>query len=96
MFAFFYSDPLIPNWLTMFEFIRTHRRLMQFLLMLVIVPSFALVGISGYQSFGDGANTIAKVGDQVITQQQYEEAQRQQQAALREQQKQRNKQQRRR
>eukprot|EP01133_Synstelium_polycarpum_P018754 gene18754-22430_t len=78
MFAFFYSDPLIPNWLTMFEFIRTHRRLMQFLLMLVIVPSFALVGISGYQSFGDGANTIAKVGDQVITQQQYEEAQRQQ------------------
>lgn len=78
MFAFFYSDPLIPNWLTMFEFIRTHRRLMQFLLMLVIVPSFALVGISGYQSFGDGANTIAKVGDQVVTQQQYEEAQRQQ------------------
>jgi len=78
MFAFFYSDPLIPNWLTMFEFIRTHRRLMQFLLMLIIVPSFALVGISGYQSFGDGANTIAKVGDQVITQQQYEEAQRQQ------------------
>jgi len=62
----------------MFEFIRTHRRLMQFLLMLIIVPSFALVGISGYQSFGDGANTIAKVGDQVITQQQYEEAQRQQ------------------
>lgn len=51
---------------------------MQFLLMLIIVPSFALVGISGYQSFGDGANTIAKVGDQVITQQQYEEAQRQQ------------------
>ncbi len=62
----------------MFEFIRTHRRLMQFFLMLLIVPSFALVGISGYKSFGDDATTVAKVADQPITQQQWEEAQRQQ------------------
>lgn len=68
---------LNPNWLTMFEFIRTHRRLMQFLLMLIIVPSFALVGISGYQNSND-ANTIAKVGGLVITQQEWEQAQRQQ------------------
>jgi peptidyl-prolyl cis-trans isomerase D len=61
----------------MFEFIRTHRRLMQFLLMLIIVPSFALVGISGYQNSND-ANTIAKVGALVITQQELEQAQRQQ------------------
>lgn len=61
----------------MFEFIRTHRRLMQFLLMLIIVPSFALVGISGYQNSND-ANTIAKVGALVITQQEFEQAQRQQ------------------
>jgi peptidyl-prolyl cis-trans isomerase D len=61
----------------MFEFIRTHRRLMQFLLMLIIVPSFALVGISGYQNSND-ANTIAKVGALVVTQQEFEQAQRQQ------------------
>lgn len=62
----------------MFEFIRTHRRLMQFMLMLIIVPSFALVGISGYKGFGDDPSTVAKVGGQPITQQQWEEAQRQQ------------------
>lgn len=62
----------------MFEFIRTHQRLMQIFLMLLIVPSFALVGISGYKSFGDDANTVAKVGDQAVTQQQWEAAQRQQ------------------
>lgn len=67
-----------PNWLTMFEFIRTHQRWMQIILMLIIVPSFVLVGVSGYQSFGDDATTIAKVGGQPITQQQWEEAQRQQ------------------
>ncbi|MFM9433128.1 peptidyl-prolyl cis-trans isomerase D [Janthinobacterium sp. CG_23.3] len=67
-----------PNWLTMFEFIRTHQRWMQIILMLIIVPSFVFVGVSGYQSFGDDATTIAKVGGQPITQQQWEEAQRQQ------------------
>ncbi len=51
---------------------------MQIFLMLLIVPSFALVGISGYKSFGDDANTIAKVGNQSITQQELESAQRQQ------------------
>ncbi len=82
-FVFFYMCKSIvihsnPNWLTMFEFIRTHQRLMQIFLMLLIVPSFALVGIGGYKSFGDDATTIAKVGDQKITQQQWEAAQRQQ------------------
>ncbi|MFT5642817.1 MAG: peptidyl-prolyl cis-trans isomerase D [Janthinobacterium sp.] len=61
----------------MFEFIRTHRRLTMFLLMLIVVPSFALVGISGYQNSND-ASTIAKVGGVAITQQQWEQAQRQQ------------------
>lgn len=62
----------------MFEFIRTHQRLMQIFLMLLIIPSFALVGISGYKSFGDDASTIAKVAGQAVTQQQWEAAQRQQ------------------
>ncbi len=60
----------------MFEFIRTHQRLMQIILMLLIVPSFLFVGVSGYKSFGDDANTVAKVAGQSVTQQEWEAAQR--------------------
>ena len=62
----------------MFEFIRTHQRLMQFLLLLIIFPSFALVGIQSYSRFGDAGNVIAKVGNQTITQPEYDVAQREQ------------------
>jgi peptidyl-prolyl cis-trans isomerase D len=60
----------------MFEFIRTHKRLMQIFLMLLIVPSFVLVGVSSYQSKGDDANAVANVDGQKITQQEWEQAQR--------------------
>jgi peptidyl-prolyl cis-trans isomerase D len=62
----------------MFEFIRTHKRLMQVFLMLLIVPSFVLVGVSSYQNKGDDANAVANVDGQKITQQEWEAAQRQQ------------------
>lgn len=62
----------------MFEFIRTHKRLMQIFLMLLIVPSFVLVGISSYQNKGDSASAIATVDGQNITQQEWEAAQRRQ------------------
>jgi len=62
----------------MFEFIRTHQRLVMIFLMLLIVPSFVLVGVSSYQGGGDADNSVANVGGQKITQQQWEEAQRQQ------------------
>ncbi|NML60716.1 peptidylprolyl isomerase [Massilia sp. RP-1-19] len=61
----------------MFEFIRTHKRLMQVFLMLLIVPSFVLVGVSSYQS-GDATTGVATVDGRKITQQEWEEAQRQQ------------------
>ena len=61
----------------MFEFIRTHKRLMQVFLMLLIVPSFVLVGVSSYQS-GDASTGVAMVDGRKITQQEWEEAQRQQ------------------
>ena len=57
----------------MFEFVRTHQRLMQFFLLLFIVPSFALVGISSYlRSSGDSA--IAKVAGQEISQVEFDDA----------------------
>ncbi|MES2758512.1 MAG: SurA N-terminal domain-containing protein [Pseudomonadota bacterium] len=62
----------------MFEFIRTHKRLMQIFLMLLIVPSFVLVGVSSYDNKGDDANAVANVDGQKITQQEWDNAQRNQ------------------
>lgn len=62
----------------MFEFIRTHQRLMQIFLALLIVPSFVLVGVSSYQSRGDAGNGVATVDGKKITQQDWEAAQRRQ------------------
>ena len=61
----------------MFEFIRTHKPLMMGFLMLLIVPSFVLVGVSSYQG-GDATTGVATVDDRKITQPEWEEAQRQQ------------------
>lgn len=61
----------------MFEFVRKHNRLFQFILALVIVPSFVLVGVQGYSSFGDaGAVTVAEVGGQKISQTEWDAAHR--------------------
>src|SRR3569832_1300943 len=62
----------------MFEFIRTHQRLMQFVLLLLIFPSFAFFGLEGYSRFREGDHAVAKVGGQSITQQELDAAQRQQ------------------
>ncbi|MYN41072.1 peptidylprolyl isomerase [Duganella sp. FT109W] len=58
----------------MFEFIRTHQRLMQIFLAIIIVPSFAFVGIGSYKSFGDDASTIAKIDGKPLTQQEFDNA----------------------
>ncbi len=62
----------------MFEYIRTHQRLMQFFLALIILPSFAFVGIGSYSSFGDDGNAVAKVSGKSITQLELDAAQREQ------------------
>ena len=47
----------------MFSFVANHKRLLQILLMLVIVPPFALWGVDSYQSNGSSAGEVARVGD---------------------------------
>lgn len=69
----------------MFDFVRTHQKLMQIILALLIVPSFVLVGVSGVKLFGEDANTIAKVADHPLTQQEWENAQRNQLDRMRQQ-----------
>lgn len=59
----------------MFEFIRNHQRLMQFLLLLLILPSFVLVGVSRYNDRGADSG-VATVDGREITRQEWETAQR--------------------
>ncbi len=60
----------------MFEFIRTHKRLMQLFLLVLIVPSFVLVGVSSYKDMGGASTEVATVAGQPITQGDWEAAQR--------------------
>ncbi|HYC43692.1 MAG TPA: SurA N-terminal domain-containing protein [Noviherbaspirillum sp.] len=62
----------------MFDFIRTHQRLMQFVLLLFIFPSFVFFGLEGYTQFNERGNAVAKVGGNAITQQELDAAQREQ------------------
>ncbi|KCV09917.1 SurA N-terminal domain-containing protein [Bordetella holmesii] len=62
----------------MFEFIRTHRRWMQLILLLLIVPSFALVGVQGYTSFVNGEPELATVAGQGVKQSEFDAAHRNQ------------------
>ena len=66
----------------MFDFVRKHTRVMQFLLFLLIFPSFVLFGIQGYDRMTGDANLAAKVGGVPIPMEQFDEVQRQQVARL--------------
>lgn len=61
----------------MFELIRTNKRWMYGILLLLIIPSFVFVGMESYQG-NDGGAGVATVDGQKITQQEWEDAQRRQ------------------
>jgi hypothetical protein len=58
----------------MFDSVRKHKRILQFILMLFIVPSFALFGISSYSEFMDKETDIVKVNGKSITAQEVDAA----------------------
>lgn len=58
----------------MFDFVRKHTKIMQFLLFLLIFPSFVLFGIDGYNRFREKGETVAKVGGVEITQGEWDQA----------------------
>lgn len=51
----------------MFEFIQRHKKIMQWALVLLIVPSFILVGVEGYNSSQDAGPKVAEFKGGVIT-----------------------------
>jgi len=58
----------------MFDTVRKHQRLLQFVMMLLIVPSFAFFGISSYSSFLDKETDLIKINGKPITAQEVESA----------------------
>lgn len=58
----------------MFDFVRKHTRIMQFLLFILIVPSFVLFGIEGYSNFNDKGAVVASVAGDDISQTEWDNA----------------------
>ena len=59
----------------MFDFVRSHTRLFQGILVLLIFPSFVFFGVQGYSSFTDSSNTkVAEVDGRGITQVEWDAA----------------------
>jgi hypothetical protein len=58
----------------MFDTVRKHQRILQFVLLLLIVPSFAFFGISSYSSYLDQETDLVKINGKPITAQEVENA----------------------
>ncbi len=58
----------------MFEFVRTHTKILQFVLFLLIFPSFVLFGVEGYSRMNDRGVTVAKVDGTAIHQSEWDAA----------------------
>lgn len=69
----------------MFEFVRKHTRIMQVLLFLLIVPSFVLFGLEGYNNYQERGATVAKVDGREINQSEWDNEHRKRVDRLREQ-----------
>ena len=52
----------------MFDFVRKHTKLIMFMMFLLIIPAFVLVGVDGYKRFNDSAVAVARVSGRDITQ----------------------------
>lgn len=58
----------------MFDFVRKHTKIMMSVMFLLIIPSFVLFGIDGYNRFSEKGETIARVGSHDITQGEWDAA----------------------
>jgi peptidyl-prolyl cis-trans isomerase D len=67
----------------MFDFVRKHTRIMQFILFLLIFPSFVLFGLEGYNRFNERGAAVAKVDGRDILQSEWDAAHKQEIERLR-------------
>ena len=60
----------------MFDFVRKHTKIMMFLMFLLIIPAFVLVGINGIRNINSGGETVAKVDGTSIKREEWDAAHR--------------------
>jgi peptidyl-prolyl cis-trans isomerase D len=68
----------------MFESIRNQKKYLMGFLMILIIPSFVLVGLEGYTSYNESSEAVAKVDGQKITKAEWDQAHQQESQRLRE------------
>lgn len=68
----------------MFDSIRKHQRVLQFLLLILIFPAFVFFGVSGYDRFLSDGDSVATVNGTKISRQQFDQAMRDQLDRMRE------------
>ncbi len=56
----------------MFDFIRTHQRIVLAVLIVLVLPSFVFLGVSGYTNMVAKDSAIAKVGNTTISEQEFD------------------------
>lgn len=61
----------------MFDFVRKHTRILQFVLVLLILPSFVLLGVDSASKFGSDEGVVVKVAGSKISQAEWDNAHRQ-------------------
>jgi peptidyl-prolyl cis-trans isomerase D len=69
----------------MFDYVRKHIRIMQLLLFVLIVPSFVLFGLEGYNRSNEKGEVVAVVDGQEISQSEWDNAHRQEVDRIRQQ-----------
>ena len=60
----------------MFDFVRRHTRIMMGVLFLLVIPSFVLFGVDGYNQSNSQGATVARVGSHDISQSEWDSAHR--------------------
>ena len=58
----------------MFDLVRKHTKILMFVMFLLIIPSFVLFGIDGYNRFRDKGEAVARVGGHDISQSEWDGA----------------------
>ncbi|MEP6825792.1 MAG: SurA N-terminal domain-containing protein [Ramlibacter sp.] len=58
----------------MFDFVRKHTKIMMAVMFLLIIPSFVLFGLEGYNSYKDKGQPVAKVDGREIMQSEWDDA----------------------
>jgi peptidyl-prolyl cis-trans isomerase D len=58
----------------MFDFVRKHTKIMMFVMFLLIIPSFVLFGIDGYNRMSEKGVAVARVAGKEITQSEWDAA----------------------